>query len=333
MEPKFIEKKDQARWDKLVASCPSSGFMQSNFWAEFQKSLGVKIYKIGIFEGKKLLGGAIFLKFAFDKKTNFLYVPEGPVVPFKDKMGKKIFKMIIKESFTLLNIIKSQKTTHLQIAPRITRKPFLMRKFRKAPEELEPKDTLVLDITRPEKEILEQMKQKGRYNIKKANKHDLKIIKAKTNKEGQDQFLKLYETTQKRNKFKNLDDNYFKNLIKIGRKHKVLEVFLVKYQDKSIAAAIAIRFGKRFTYLFGGSSNDHRDKCAPYLLQWEMIKYAKSKGCKEYDFWGITLEKSNTWTGITQFKTRFGGKAVSHIGTYDFPYLPRLYKKTIQLKT
>jgi lipid II:glycine glycyltransferase (peptidoglycan interpeptide bridge formation enzyme) len=64
---------------------------------------------------------------------------------------------------------------------------------------------------------------------------------------------------------------------------------------------------------------------APYLLQWEMIKYAKSKNFKFYDFWGADEKK---WPGVTRFKSGFAPKQdfTLYVGAYDYSFNKLLYQ-------
>jgi lipid II:glycine glycyltransferase (peptidoglycan interpeptide bridge formation enzyme) len=74
-----------------------------------------------------------------------------------------------------------------------------------------------------------------------------------------------------------------------------------------------------------------------YLLQWEAIRWAKSKSCKEYDLWGIpdadlaTLEanynklSTGLW-GVYRFKRGFGGELRRSSGAWDRVYNPYLYR-------
>ncbi|MBU4142976.1 peptidoglycan bridge formation glycyltransferase FemA/FemB family protein, partial [Patescibacteria group bacterium] len=115
-------------------------------------------------------------------------------------------------------------------------------------------------------------------------------------------------------------------------------LFVAEYEGKVIAANIVVIFGSRATYLHGATSSEHREVMAPHLLQWEQIKYAKSQGCAEYDFWGIvnehTLDKrGQSWEGFTRFKRGFGGQEVNYVGYWDYPldklwyFLYRLVQK------
>ena len=107
-------------------------------------------------------------------------------------------------------------------------------------------------------------------------------------------------------------------------------LFVAEYENKIIAANIVVVFGSRATYLHGATGSEHREVMAPHLLQWEQIKYAKSLGCSEYDFWGIVNEhtldrRGKSWEGFTHFKRGFGGQEVNYVGYWDYAIDKRWY--------
>jgi lipid II:glycine glycyltransferase (peptidoglycan interpeptide bridge formation enzyme) len=100
---------------------------------------------------------------------------------------------------------------------------------------------------------------------------------------------------------------------------------------------MAFAQGKRAWYLYGASSNLHREVMAPYLLQWEAIRWARGRGCVEYDLWGIPdagedeleahfADRQDGLWGVYRFKRGFGGRVWRSVGTWDRVYNPRLYR-------
>ena len=61
---------------------------------------------------------------------------------------------------------------------------------------------------------------------------------------------------------------------------------------------------------------DYKNMMAPYLMHWEIIMWAKSRGYEYYDFWGIDPQK---WPGVTRFKLGWGGRVVEYPGSFDMP--------------
>lgn len=206
--------------------------------------------------------------------------------------------------------------------PRVFNFPLSTFHFVKSFEEMQPEHTLILNIDQSEEEILARMKPKGRYNIKVAERHNIEIEKS----DSAAKFFELYKTMAERHKITHRNLNYFQNLVDILKQKGYVQVFnaaaTIDGKKEVLASAIIGYFGDRVTYLFGGSSNLHRELMAPYKLHWEIIKDAKNKGFKEYDFFGIAPDDNpkHKWAGVTRFKKQFGGEEVSLLGSYDLVF-------------
>lgn len=191
-------------------------------------------------------------------------------------------------------------------------------------EEMQPEHTLILDLSKTEEEILAQMKQKGRYNIKVAEKNGVKVEKTKS-VEG---FYQLYEKTANRQIISYRRKHYFETLLDILNQKDYCWVFNARHENQILASAIVSFYNDKAIYLFGGSSDKMRNVMAPYKLQWEAILEAKRRGCITYDFFGIAPDdnEKHPWAGVTRFKKQFGGEEVSIYGSYDKVYKPFEYR-------
>ena len=201
--------------------------------------------------------------------------------------------------------------------------------FVKSFEEMQPENNWVLDLTLDEEEILAGMKQKGRYNIKIAEDAGLTLTTSNLSDSKElNAFFDQYQKTGQRHKIAYRSKQYFSTLLEIlGGKDYALAC-TVWHAQKPLASGIFILYGESVLYLYGGSSDEDRNLMAPYLLHWEMIKYAKEKGLKEYNFLGVAPDddQNHPWAGITRFKKQFGGDQVDIVGCYDLPFKPLEYK-------
>lgn len=224
----------------------------------------------------------------------------------------------------------------------------------KAFEEMQPEHTLLIDLTKSEDDILMEMKQKGRYNIKIAEKNEIKIEKGSVK-----DFFKLYEQMAKRQKITYRDISYFQALIDNLSPKDYVQVFSAKSPTKLptsteltnnntsietdnrqpaiLASAIIVFYKETCTYLFGGSSDEQREKMAPYKLHWEVMLEAKKRGCKYYDLFGIAPndDEKHPWAGVTRFKRQFGGSEFTALGSWDMIFSPikyRLFKLAEKLR-
>lgn len=194
----------------------------------------------------------------------------------------------------------------------------------KAFEEMQPEHTLIIDLTMSEDDILTQMKQKGRYNIKIAEKNDLKFGQGTV-----EDFFKLYEQMAKRQKITYRNKSYFQTLVDILAPKEYVQIFSTKAVDGTVlASAIIVFYKDACTYLFGGSCDEQREKMAPYKLHWEVMLEAKRRGCKYYDMFGIAPndDEKHPWAGVTRFKKQFGGAELASLGSWDLILSSAKYK-------
>ncbi len=332
----YIDAAHKSAWEKLAQNHPAGGFHQSFGWAKFKQSVNWDSYKIGLFENNtsKLVGGAIVLEFTFPNGINFLYLPEGPLLDYNNE--DNLFwqwRALETAIHSIASLTKDAKTTHIRIEPRIEKCPkWFLSQFIKAPLNLQPKHTQIIDLTNSKAKLLEQMKPKGRYNINLAERKGVSIqrIKHPTPKHI-DAFYKLYEETFNRNKFDGKDKQFFLNYLSSCKEFS--EMYFAKIDNDIAATSIVVNFGKRVTYLYGASSRAHKEYMAPYLMHWEIMKTAKSEKFKEYDLWGVCRsdkDKDHDWHGLTQFKKKFGGKQLDWIGSFDYVLQKDLYEKFVE---
>lgn len=196
--------------------------------------------------------------------------------------------------------------------------------FIKAFEEMQPEHTLILDLTEDEEKILAQMKQKGRYNIKIAEREGIFLESSDSVATQLDDFYRLYSETGKRHKITYRAKSYFNSLLEILSKSGYARVYTAYFKNKgkktALASAIIVYSGKKAIYMFGSSSDEYKNMMAPYKLHWEIIKEAKRAGFETYDFFGIAPDgdQNHPWAGVTRFKKQFGGNQIDILGSYDY---------------
>jgi peptidoglycan pentaglycine glycine transferase (the first glycine) len=326
---KHIAKEEQEAFENLAFRNPAGGFHQSFAWAHFKRIDGWNSYKIGVYKNNKLVAGSIVLQFSFQNGTNFLYLPEGPILDYQNE--ENLFwqwRALQTAIHSIVDISKETITTHLRIEPRIESCPkWFLSGFKKAPINLQPKFTQVIDLKKSQSKLLEEMKQKGRYNIKIAEKNELSVTQFPLNKKSLDSFYALYSQTYQRNKFDGKPKEFFQAFFQSHKNNAT--VFIARHQKKDLAIGVVVHSGNRATYLYGASSNENRKLMAPYLLHWEIIKDSKNKGFKSYDLWGVNRsieDKDHPWHGLSRFKKQLGGEQLNFVGSHDYVYQKDLYE-------
>ena len=121
--------------------------------------------------------------------------------------------------------------------------------------------------------------------------------------------------------------SYFEELWDYLVEKGYAKLFMAEYEGKYIAGTLVFLFGQKAIYIYGASSNSHRNVMPNYLIQWTMIKWAKANGAKVYDFRGVPgdLTEDNPLYGLYRFKKGFNGDYVEFVGEYDLVYSPFFY--------
>jgi lipid II:glycine glycyltransferase (peptidoglycan interpeptide bridge formation enzyme) len=186
-------------------------------------------------------------------------------------------------------------------------------------DQIQYRNTVLVDLTPDEDELLAAMKQKTRYNVRLAGRRGVKVRLA-----GLDDLELLYEMyveTSLRDGFAIRDRAYYVSLWSEFIQRGFAEGLIADVDAQAVAGILVFRFGQRAWYLYGMSRDAHREKMPNYLLQWEAIRSAKSSGCTSYDLWGApdVFDPSNAMWGVYRFKDGLGGRVVRHIGAWDLP--------------
>ena len=186
--------------------------------------------------------------------------------------------------------------------------------------DIQPSRTLVLDLTSSEGELMADMHQKTRYNIRLAFRKGVKVREAKGG-EDLEEFWRIMEDTARRDGFRLHPKQHYERMLETDP--EMLRLFLAEYDGRVVAGNIVSFFGDTVTYVHGASDIEYRKVMAPYALQWHSMEKGKEWGYKYYDLYGID---KNKWPGVTRFKKGFGGREVELPGTYDIIFQAGWYK-------
>ncbi len=300
--------KEKQAWNNFVVRNHGS-FLQSWQWGKFQEFLGRPCYYL---EGDGFKG--FLIKHALPFNKSYLYCPRGPVCE-KQKSADKFIKKAV-------DLCRQKGVVFLKLEPpQNIPLSGLEEKFHlvEAPKKIQPSQTIILSLNGSENDLINQMRAKTRYNIRLAARQGLSVSWSRGKISC---FLNLLRQTSLRGNFRIHDLSYYQKIIDmLGG--EIVELISVQYQQKTVAANLVGFFGQTAYYLHGASDYCFRKMMAPYLLQWETIKEAKKRGCRQYDFCGIDEEKL---PGVTHFKKGFGGKRVVYEGSFDFVTRPWWYQ-------
>jgi peptidoglycan pentaglycine glycine transferase (the first glycine) len=199
-------------------------------------------------------------------------------------------------------------------------------------EQIQFKNTVMIDLSPSEDELLAKMKQKTRYNLRLAERKGVVVRIGSI--EDLPLLYQMYAETSVRDGFVIRDAAYYQSLWEKFIRAGMAEALIAEVDGQAVAALILFTFASKAWYLYGMSCQLHREKMPNYLLQWKAIQRAKSKGCLSYDMWGAPdrFDESDPMWGVYRFKEGLGGEIVRRIGAWDLPTRPtiyRLYTRTV----
>jgi lipid II:glycine glycyltransferase (peptidoglycan interpeptide bridge formation enzyme) len=206
--------------------------------------------------------------------------------------------------------------------------------LRKAPTDVQPADTLLLDTARDRERLLREMKPKTRYNIRLSMRRGIRVREEDGG--SLESWYEMYARTAERKGITLHDYRNFEALLTESRrtdaKNGTGAHLLMAYREDGgdpLAGIILLRRGDYMMYLYGASSGEAGSLMPTYALQWEAIRLAQSFGCTTYDLFGIppTDQPSHPMHGLYRFKRGFGGKTVHRQGCWDYPIDIEAYER------
>jgi len=263
------------------------------------------------------------------------YVPMGPVGQWLPGLLPALDALCRPEHALALKIEPDHEQDP-QLAEQLHRQGFLP-----SPQTVQPRHTLLIDLTGSEDEILARMHQKTRYNIRLATRKGV-LAGSSTDL---DMFSRMMMETGARNEFGVHTAAYYRQAYDLFHASGRCELLAASYDGQPLAALMVFKAGKRAWYFYGASTDKHRNLMPAYLLQWEAIRWARRQGCETYDLWGIPdaepadleshfTERHDGLWGVYRFKRGFGGRFYRTIGAWDRPYHPlyRLYRLVMRAR-
>lgn len=327
MEIREINNKEE--WEGFLQNCVEKTFFSSWNWGDFNLEMGNEIWRLGIYDNKKIIGTALVLKISA-KRGTFLFIPHGPVTieGLKTKDKKEILQLVLDY---LTSIIKEtafeKKPSFIRVSSLFAlneenQKIFSDLNFRESPMHASSYEaTWKLDILDSEEKIFKNMRKTTRYLIKKCQENkDIEITKS-LNIEDATVYQNLNKAVSRRQGFVPFSEDLIKKEFEIFSRDNQSLFLFGKYKGEIVAGAMIIFWQGTAFYHQAASLGKFAKFSIPYLLQWEAIKEAKSKGCSVYDFWGFTDPQKfprHPWAGPTLFKMGFGGYKKEYVKTQDF---------------
>ncbi len=290
---------ERGRWDAFVAASPTGHLLQSWAWGEFKARFGWQAVRLVAEQAGEIVAGAQVL-FRRLPLFSLAYVPRGPIVDPAADAAPVLFATLHREARRRWAIfLKIEPNLPEDEAPsRLTSRnggrdgasdvaaTLTDLGFQPSAERVQPRTTIVVDLTPDLETIATRQKPKWRYNIGLAARRGVTVRQGSA--EDLPAFYALLQQTGQRDHFAIHSLAYYQEFFRhLGDQARL---FLAEYQGEILAGIVITVFGRQAIYMYGASSSEHRNLMPNHLLQWEAMKWAQAQGCTTYDLWGVPDE-------------------------------------------
>jgi peptidoglycan pentaglycine glycine transferase (the first glycine) len=323
------------QWNAFVAEHPGGHLLQSWEWGELKASAGWRPLRLALREkdGQRIVATAQVLQRTAPhvplRVGHLAYIPKGPVIDWSQEALCSAFfaqldTYLCRQGALALRIEPGQECATCEGAQALKHLTALPAHRVRA---IQPLRTIVLDLAPDEEQLLAQMKEKWRYNVRLAARKGVRVRVAGTIEDVQ-AWYRLLQTTGERDGFGIHTLAYYERAWQLFAPRNELRLLLAEHEGQLLAGIFVGLFARQAIYLYGASSNEQRQLMPNYALQWEAIRWAKQRGARLYDFWGIpeSEEENEAMAGVYRFKRGWGGHVVQFPGCYERVYRPLALK-------
>ncbi|WKZ31351.1 MAG: peptidoglycan bridge formation glycyltransferase FemA/FemB family protein [Candidatus Dojkabacteria bacterium] len=311
-----------ALWDEFVLRHKEATFLNSWTWSQFEKTLGHQFLNYGVYDNDQLVG-VLPISVLKAKRGAYLHLRHSPILDWSNEV-------VVKETMEFLRgLAKEHKALFVRMSPLLSLSEAnnqLLKKHGLVPSlthNFDAENTLKIDITKSEEELLMEMRKNTRYSIRQAQKQGV-IVEIYDDLQHFDLFWEIFIDGVKRNHWVAFSKEYVKTELEVFLKQDQARLFISYLDGKAISAAIFIFFNGKVAYHHSGSLSEYRNVPSTYLLIWEVIRYAKSRDFKLCDLWGVSPadQPNHPWYGLSLFKRGFGGFQVDMVHAHDLIVSP-----------
>jgi peptidoglycan pentaglycine glycine transferase (the first glycine) len=341
-----------SQWNELITGLPGAHLLQSWQWGQVKALAGWRPIPFIWRDGTgRVQAAALVLKMpiligGFAARPCLMYIPKGPLLDWSDTLLRR---RVLDD---LQTFARHQGAIFIKLDPDVVlgtgvpgepaavedltgltvQADFKARGWHYSGDQIQFRNTVLVDLVPTEAELLARMKQKTRYNIRLAERKGV-MVRPGGMADLETLYL-MYAETSVRDGFVIRDRSYYLGVWRTYMQDGLAEPLLAEVDGQPVAAVVVFRFAGKAYYLHGMSRNLHREHMPNHLLQWEAMRRAKAAGCRIYDLWGApeVFNESDSMWGVFHFKEGLGGRVMRTLGAWDYPasaWLYRLYSQTL----
>lgn len=330
---------DRDTWNNTLRALPHAHVLQSWEWGEFKAATtGWQPLRLAFRRaGETVAAASVGMRRVGPLRV--MYVPRGPALPYDNAA------LLAEVLAHLEGLARQQRAIWLKIDPPLPLATGLPDSEEDRPDstgqavintlrtrgwifsadQVQFRNSIVLDLTQTEDELLAAMSQNTRRKVRTAEKKGVTVRQA--GPADLPTLYELYRITGQRDAFLIRPFDYYRQAWQRFMEAGLAHALIAEHEGRPIAHVILFHFGQTCWYFYGASSNEERERMPNYLLQWQAMRWAREQGYRWYDMWGAPdefVETDPMW-GVYEFKRGFRGLVVRHIGAWDYTPSPPLY--------
>ncbi len=325
-----------ARYSEYVATGPKGHILQTLAWGDLKARTGWRPIRYLVEErtGGRPRGAisALLRRLPVPGVRLYLaYAPRGPVLDYSDEeamaeLFASVGSDLVRRGAVALKIDPDIPAARSDVVERLRRLGLRRVARGLGFEGVQPRFVFRLPLRGKAEDVMASFHPKTRYNIRLAERRGV-TVRVGQNLEDLATFYRILVETARRDRFLIRAESYYRDMWELLVERGLARLFLADYAGQTLAGTIAFILGDKAWYVYGASSNAHREVMPNYLLQWTMIRWALDSGCTLYDFRGVSghLEPSDPLYGLYRFKKGFGAEFTEFIGEFDLVLRPAWY--------
>lgn len=337
---------DAERWNQIVAEFPQPHLLQTWEWGQVKSAYGWQAHHKVWEEDGEIVAAALVLERTINlggmaARLRMHYTPKGPLLRDWSDAGRR--RRVIAD---LEDFARQRGAFLLKLDPDLpvgTGEPgaegaqegligeTLIAELKAdgwyfSDEQVQFRNTVLIDLGSTEDELLAAMKQKTRYNIRLAGRKG--VVVRRGEETDFEKLFQMYAETAVRDGFAIRGKDYYFAVWQTFFRSGMLIPLIAEVEGEAVAGLMLFVFGDRCWYLYGMSTGLHRNRMPTYLLQWEAMIAGKQAGCQVYDLWGAPDEfsEADSMWGVYRFKKGLGGEVLRTIGAWDKPLRPLVFQ-------
>lgn len=310
----------ECAWERILQLYPEANFLQSPEWAEANRAMGHRPVWGDLGEKAWCL---MLVKNA--KRGRYLEVPGGPLLDWQDEQA------VTRAFAAIREVAQHENCVFVRLRPQLTKTSshqaiFARQGAKIAPMHLHAEHTVILDLMQSEEDLLKKMRRQTRYEVRQAVKKGVQVDWGNS-EELYREFHNVQHETALRQHF--VPPNLVTLLAERQGFGQNARIYVARdAKEQPIAYGLIFWSGKEGEYFEAASTDLNRKLPGSYAIIWQAMQDLKGLGLERFNLWGIAPpgETKHRYSGVTTFKTGFGGEVVEYLPAQDLIIRTARYK-------